>query len=340
MIKNNDKIMVSVLCTSYNHEPYIRDCLDSIIKQKTNFIFEVIVHDDASTDGSAKIIKEYEAKYPDIIKPIYQKENQYSQSISIYEKFLFPKAKGKYIAFCECDDFWCDPQKLQLQFNALKKYSNCSACCHITNAVNFQTKQHLYYLNKRKINSGVVKNSIIMKEALTGVCRLHISSLMFRKEILVYFYKYRDKYFYFPFYDWSIEMFLAYSGNFFYYNKVLSCYRVSVPDGAMDKVFNKYTFNVDDLKKSINNFYNFNVLTQKKYNTEILNCIDVQYERLGMAYWKDFLDKNNKYKIYKNHKKEIQNLSYKLKFKMFLHLKCPKIYYLLNIHKKRKVIRS
>lgn len=74
-----EEIMVSVYCLAYNHEKYIKDCLEGFVKQKTNFKYEVIVHDDASTDNTANIIKEYADKYPDIIKPILQKENQYSQ---------------------------------------------------------------------------------------------------------------------------------------------------------------------------------------------------------------------------------------------------------------------
>ena len=73
---NNNNIMVSVCCLVYNHEKYLRKCLDGFVMQRTNFKFEVLIHDDASTDHSADIIREYEKKYSDIIKPIYQKENQ------------------------------------------------------------------------------------------------------------------------------------------------------------------------------------------------------------------------------------------------------------------------
>ena len=75
--------LVSICCLCYNHEPYIRECLEGFMMQKTNFAFEVLIHDDASTDKSAEIIREYEAKYPDIIKPIYQTENQYSKGVGV-----------------------------------------------------------------------------------------------------------------------------------------------------------------------------------------------------------------------------------------------------------------
>ena len=73
-----DDIMVSICCITYNHEKYIREALDSFLMQNTDFKYEIVIHDDASTDNTANIIREYEEKYPDIIKPIYQKENQYS----------------------------------------------------------------------------------------------------------------------------------------------------------------------------------------------------------------------------------------------------------------------
>ncbi|MFK2238497.1 glycosyltransferase family 2 protein [Bacteroides fragilis] len=105
--------LVSIFCITYNHSSYIRQCLDGFLIQKTNFPFEVLIHDDASTDDTAGIIKEYEAKYPDIIKPIYQVENQYSKGLDINIVYNLPRARGKYIAMCEGDDYWIDPLKLQ-----------------------------------------------------------------------------------------------------------------------------------------------------------------------------------------------------------------------------------
>jgi len=98
--------------------------------QKTNFAFEVLIHDDASTDKTADIIRDYEAKYPEILKPIYQKENQYSKGINPGTKFLFPRARAKYIALCEGDDYWTDPYKLQKQVDFLEANQEYSMCFH------------------------------------------------------------------------------------------------------------------------------------------------------------------------------------------------------------------
>lgn len=129
-------VQVTVWCLAYNHEKYIRQTLEGFVSQKTNFKFEVLVHDDASTDQTAKIIREYEVKYPDIIKPIYQTENQYSQGIKPAERYLRPEAKGKYIAFCEGDDYWCDPEKLQKEYDIMEKYPDVILCVHKVACIN------------------------------------------------------------------------------------------------------------------------------------------------------------------------------------------------------------
>lgn len=113
--------VVSIICLTYNHAPYIRECLDGFLMQETDFPIEIIIHDDASTDGTTDIVKEYAAKYPDIIKPIIQKENQYSKhhNFGFIMENCFSSAKGKYIAYCEGDDFWIDSKKLQKQVDFL-----------------------------------------------------------------------------------------------------------------------------------------------------------------------------------------------------------------------------
>jgi glycosyltransferase involved in cell wall biosynthesis len=118
--------LVSVSCATYNHENYIRDSLEGFLIQKTTFPIEILIHDDASTDGTADIIKEYEKKHPDLIFPIYQKENQYSKGLTISSTFNWPRARGKYIALCEGDDYWTDPYKLQKQVEFLEATANAA----------------------------------------------------------------------------------------------------------------------------------------------------------------------------------------------------------------------
>jgi len=115
-----EKPIVSILCTAYNHERFIEDALEGFLIQETDFPFEILIHDDASIDKTADIIRQYEAKYPRLIKPIYQTENQYSKG-NKPGKINRKRAKGPYIARCEGDDYWTDPNKLQIQVGFLEK---------------------------------------------------------------------------------------------------------------------------------------------------------------------------------------------------------------------------
>ena len=104
-----------------NHGLYISQCLDGFLMQKTNFPFEILIHDDASTDNTPDIIREYEHNHPQVIRPIYQKENKYSKKEDIFAKYQCSRVRGKYIAICEGDDYWIDPLKLQKQIDFLEK---------------------------------------------------------------------------------------------------------------------------------------------------------------------------------------------------------------------------
>lgn len=126
-----DKPKISICCITYNHEEYISDALDGFLTQKTSFSYEILIHDDASTDRTAEIIKKYHEKYPNLIKPIYQTENQFSKGgIHPNLEFNYPRARGDYIALCDGDDYWSDPQKLEKQVSFLEKNKNFIGTAH------------------------------------------------------------------------------------------------------------------------------------------------------------------------------------------------------------------
>ena len=120
--------LVSIICPAYNHEAFIKQALDGFLMQKTNFLFEILVHDDASTDNTKSILLEYEMKYPDRFNNIYQKENQFSKNIILPTINLLASSKGKYIACCEGDDYWTDPFKLQKQVDFLESNNEFTIC--------------------------------------------------------------------------------------------------------------------------------------------------------------------------------------------------------------------
>lgn len=115
--------LVSVCCPTFNHERFIRDALDGFLMQEVDFSFEVLVNDDASTDGTPEILREYETRHPNLIKVVYQEENQYSAGgVDTLRDFLLPRSRARYIAVCEGDDYWTDPNKLQKQVDFLEAH--------------------------------------------------------------------------------------------------------------------------------------------------------------------------------------------------------------------------
>ncbi len=207
---------VSILCLTYNHEKYIKQALDSFLMQKTNFDFEVLIHDDASTDKTPQIIKEYQKKYPHIIKPYFEEENQYSKGVRGFTgKFLLPKAKGQYIALCEGDDYWVDKNKLQLQVNFMDKDKDYTVCFHPVKII---------YENSKKKPGVWPKNSdsnqFNLKELLKGNF-IQTNSVVYRK--LDSYHDYPSSNF-LPG-DWFLHLYHAKYGKIGFINKIMSVYR-------------------------------------------------------------------------------------------------------------------
>lgn len=172
-----DSVMVTVHCTVYNHELYLRQCLNGIVMQQTNFKFEVIVHDDVSTDNSVFIINEYAKKYPNIIIPIIEKENQYSKHNGSLNKIMNKYTHGKYIALCEGDDYWIDPTKLQKQYDYMEKHPECSLCGTNGLVLTENGKNRPRYFNH-----DFISRTIELKEVI-GHWHFPTCSLMYRKTV-------------------------------------------------------------------------------------------------------------------------------------------------------------
>lgn len=138
-------IMVSIICLTYNQKKYIKDAIEGFLIQKVNFNYEIVIHDDASTDGTASVIREYEEKYPQKIKGIYEKENQYQkrnlkkENYGIITRKTEKYVKGKYVAVCEGDDYWLDENKLQLQVEYLEDHPECIMVLHDAVRLNCNT---------------------------------------------------------------------------------------------------------------------------------------------------------------------------------------------------------
>ncbi len=221
---SND-IIVSVICIVYNHEKYLEQCLNGLVNQKTSFRYEVIVHDDASTDKSPEIIKDYQKKYPEIIIPILQKENQYSKESTAINKITFSKAKGQFIAFCEGDDYWIDNEKLQKQYDAISKHSDCKMCVHRVMDVNESGVQINTFHPRDDLASGVIESNRFI-DIVCSSYAFQTTSYFVEADLLKSLIN-ESPLFYVnaPVHDQVYLLYFGYKGNVIYLNETMSCYR-------------------------------------------------------------------------------------------------------------------
>ncbi|MDB5177142.1 MAG: sugar transferase [Candidatus Saccharibacteria bacterium] len=128
--KTSSLPVVTIICITYNQEKFIGQAIESFLAQKTKFSIEALIHDDASTDNTASIVADYAKRYPNIIKPLYEKKNQFSSGNDGFINEMFNQARSKYIAVCEGDDYWSDPEKLQRQVDFLDEHPDYAVCFH------------------------------------------------------------------------------------------------------------------------------------------------------------------------------------------------------------------
>lgn len=209
--KNKSKPIVSILCLAYNQKDYIRSALDSFLMQETEFSFEVLIHDDASNDGTTDIIKEYENKYPEVIKPIYQRNNQFSQGVKITQKLQLPRAKGEYLAICEGDDYWTDKHKLQKQVDFLSKHKDHSIVFHPVKVIyEGSDKTEIYPLQKGPFNvTNLLKENYIQTNSV--MYRTHSPYRSMNKNIMPG--------------DWYMHLYHAQFGKIGFIDDVMGVYR-------------------------------------------------------------------------------------------------------------------
>lgn len=179
---DNSLPVVTVFSWVYNHKNFIRESIESILMQRTNFKVEVIIHDDASNDGTKEIIVEYQEKYPHLFNNILHSENQWSQGKSVMTP-LFEKPLGKYIALCHGDDCWTDPLKLQNQVDFLEANSDYGLVCGGFYSVNHLTNERKIHYHKLEALTSV-KGSEITQSSLWNEWNVQTMTVLFRNELL------------------------------------------------------------------------------------------------------------------------------------------------------------
>ena len=225
-VNSADPVKITVWIITYNQKQYIGGTLDSILSQKTDFRYEIILHDDASTDGTSDIVREYSEKYPDIIHAMIREKNMYQQGrFPEILDWLISETKGEYVAMCEGDDFWCDDMKLAKQAAALDGCGEYSACVHNTRVLNIKTGEESL-LNTRYDG----ERDLTLDDVVNGVSGLfHSSSVMARSRLLCNIPEYKKLA---NVSDYPNALTFVRSGRIHYLPDVMSVYRRCSSDTA------------------------------------------------------------------------------------------------------------
>lgn len=259
-----DSIKVSIICNTFNHEKYIEDAIKGFVNQKTDFKYEICIHDDASTDHTKEVILKYERLYPELIHAIIQTENQYSKGISV-NAINSSRARGEYIAFCEGDDYWTDPYKLQKQVNLFEKYPDCALVLHgsiIINAKNKFAKRTWLFTNKeRKLSVEEVLNA-------RGIVAAH-NSYMYRNVENTFPDFFRNL----GVWDTTRCIYFALNNSVYYIPELMSVYRVGIKGSWNDRIRLDQDKLVKHYRKEIHFYQELNQYTHFKYDNVISKTI-------------------------------------------------------------------
>ncbi len=236
-------VEVSVICLTYNQKDYISQTIKSIVSQKTSFNFELIIHDDASTDGTKEIIKEYSSKYNNIV-PVFEIENQYSKGIPITQLLSANLAKGKYIALCEGDDFWTDENKLELQYKWMESHDDCALV--VCEAIRVNRKGE--FIKKYSCYFAENQRDMGFKDVVDNLGAFPYCSMFYKRsfdiENLGFFYKVK------PF-DYILKILLATYGKVHCLPKEMAAYRVDAKGSWSVNVRNDNLKLEEHIKESI-----------------------------------------------------------------------------------------
>ena len=290
---------VSVVSITYNHAAFLADALEGFLMQKTDFPFEIIVHDDCSTDGTTEILRKYAEKYPDIIVPIYEEENCYSRNAPILEP-MFKRARGEYIAMCEGDDYWCDPHKLQRQFDYMQNNPDCSLILH--NGYNLDVLSGA----KKEINP-FPKDGVL--SAYDVIVERHFlpptASMFFRRSDIL---ELPELFQNLPVGDRPRRLYMLTKGNIYYMHSLMCVYRTNAAGSFGRRMLTNEAKRKEVLDKMIAFYNRYDSYTDHIYHNEI----ELAKSRELFDFYMRSGDRKNAFKT--QYFKKCMNLKSKLRF--------------------------
>ena len=218
-MEENGNMKVSIFCLTYNHSQYIRDALEGMLNQKTSFAYNILVFDDASSDGTSEILREYQGRYNDILTVYTAMENTYEKLErgailqELYEKYRV----GEYIAWCEGDDVWTDEHKLQMQTDYMEQNAQCVMTTHA------YMVEDCFQKTKSIIRPGGKNSRYLSAEEVILQLQGNFATASFVMRRAIFF---RDKeYPVGDVEDYPLQLYALCRGRIFYFDRVMSVYR-------------------------------------------------------------------------------------------------------------------
>ncbi len=277
--------LVSISLVVYNQEDYLAQAIESCLMQKVNFDYEIIIHDDKSSDRSSEIILDYAKAYPDIIIPIIQQENQFSKGTEVNAYLVIPRAKGKYIAFLEADDYWIDEGKLQYQVDFLENNPHVAMCFTATKRI-FQGKDREPEIKRyRNHHSACSIKDIIFQ----GGNLVDMGSAMIRASV---FEDLPDWYSNIQVWDITMPLLSSLHGEVYYLNRVTSVYRYETPGSWTQTNVKNIEKRKNTLVKSIKTLDEFDDFTNFEHRKLIRKKNEVKIIELLLLSSPDKENKN------------------------------------------------
>ena len=306
--------LVSISLVAFNQGAYIREAIESCLLQQVNFKYEIIIHDDASSDDTPQIIREFAQKYPDLIYPIIQTENQFSQGTEIIDKFVIPKAHGKYIAFLEADDYWIDPYKLQTQIDFMEENPEFSMCFTATKRI-FPNSSKESKIKRYKKHDSICSVKDVIR---WGGSLVDMGSAVARRSI---YYEVPDWYYDAQTWDLTVPLLSLLYGKIQYLDSVTAVYRYLVSGSWTQKNVREHERRKNNRKKVIRVTDGFDQETAYKYQKYVkgrLAPLIVEVLLLSNKQEEDFSNLYSRLSIF-------SKLEYKF-FKLFGSLRLWEIY--------------
>ena len=271
--------LVSICCLTYNQSNYIEKALDSFLEQITSFAFEIIIHDDASTDGTSLIVKNYAEKYPNYIRALFEVENQWEKGKHGLETLNLENAKGEYIAFCEGDDYWTDPHKLQKQVDFMENHPEIglthSDCNMVDSSGDILVNRYFYYQGVNIISES--DSNLVFDSLISGKYKVCTPTVLFRHDLYMTISEKLNsisaKYL---MGDIQMWLYMSKATKFHYMNEVFAAYRKS--DNSVTRSCNRnqkfrFSLSMYEVRISIMMEYNKPItdILKTKYNNSLIN---------------------------------------------------------------------